>query len=591
MISGNKSDILDNNASWTSTYNATYAAIGGDNVTWNESRAGDLYSDIKWGYNMTYDGSTYNATYDATTGDNTTWKESRANTLYSDIKWGYNMTYDGSTYNATYAASGADNVSWNQTYATSLYSDTKWGYNQTYSGSTYNATYDATTGDNASWNQSYADTAYYGSGDSATFSELNASSILRVGSATLLADSSGMNITGIVNFGGSWQDGGATITNGNVFAQALYVYNVTSLNVDSLQINGSISPGTNGTFNNTFDLGISGTNVWRYGYFGTDVVIGGESVKKWMYNQTYSGSTYNATYAAISGDNATWNESRAGDLYSDIKWGYNMTYSGSTYNATYLSTYNATYAAITGDNATWNESRAGDLYADIKWGYNMTYSGSTYNATYLSTYNASYLSTYNATYASNTGDNASWNQTGANGLYSDIKWGYNMTYSGSTYNASYDTKNTSQWLTVGSDIYYSVGSASNVGIGNSTPEEKLHVQGNLLIGNASTDASPYKLIFSNYFADPSGGAPNKIDLWGNEYGLGVSAGDLDYFSQVNHNFYAGTLLTMTVNSSGVGIMEANPTQSLHVNGTFNVTDSTGAGILVNDDGNVVIRLG
>ena len=295
---------------FNSTYNATYAAgSGGDNASWNQTYATSLYADTKWGYNETTIANTYT---DSVNTSQSSWidavflkiadmfTKSEISTMISGNKSDIldNNASWTSTYNATYAAIGGDNVTWNESRAGDLYSDIKWGYNMTYDGSTYNATYDATTGDNASWNQSYADTAYYGSGDSATFSELNASSILRVGSATLLADSSGMNITGIVNFGGSWQDGGATITNGNVFAQALYVYNVTSLNVDSLQINGSISPGTNGTFNNTFDLGISGTNVWRYGYFGTDVYVGSKSITQDYV--PYSGAVANLDMGAYN---------------------------------------------------------------------------------------------------------------------------------------------------------------------------------------------------------------------------------------------------------------------------------------------------
>jgi len=51
--SSDKWDNLDSPpASWSSTYNATYAANIG-NASWNQSLANTLYSDIKWGYNMT----------------------------------------------------------------------------------------------------------------------------------------------------------------------------------------------------------------------------------------------------------------------------------------------------------------------------------------------------------------------------------------------------------------------------------------------------------------------------------------------------------------------------------------------------------
>jgi len=109
---------------------------------------------------------------------------------------------------------------------------------------------------------------------------------------------SNLNVTGIANFGGTWLNGGTTIDGGSIFAQTLYVYNVTSLNVDSLKINGSMSPGVNGTFNNTFDLGISGTNVWRYGYFGTDVYVGSKSITQDYV--PYSGAVANLDMGAYN---------------------------------------------------------------------------------------------------------------------------------------------------------------------------------------------------------------------------------------------------------------------------------------------------
>jgi hypothetical protein len=175
----------------------------------------------------------------------------------------------------------------------------------------------------------------------------------------------------------------------------------------------------------------------------------------------YAYRARNVSWAGVEGAplvNATFNQSLTDLLYSDIKWGYNQTYSGSTFNTTYdtwlpnytasnkfwynmttqfinwLSTfaynYNQTTPANTysdninttlssridgisgGDNSSWNESRANTLYADIKWGYNMTQagSGSTFNTTY-----ATWLPNY-------TASNKFW---------------YNQTYGGSTYNLTY----------------------------------------------------------------------------------------------------------------------------------------------------------
>lgn len=47
-----------NYVNWTGVLNAPFV-----NASWNQTLAGTLYADIKWGYNQTYSGSTYNATY------------------------------------------------------------------------------------------------------------------------------------------------------------------------------------------------------------------------------------------------------------------------------------------------------------------------------------------------------------------------------------------------------------------------------------------------------------------------------------------------------------------------------------------------
>jgi len=71
-----------------------------------------------------------------------------------------------------------------------------------------------------------------------------------------------------------------------------------------------------------------------------------------MNNASYL-STFNSTYAASTANNS-WNETYANLLYANISWNYNQTYSGSTFNltyaglmnnASYLSTYNLTYAS------------------------------------------------------------------------------------------------------------------------------------------------------------------------------------------------------------------------------------------------------
>ena len=53
-------------------------------------------------------------------------------------------------------------------------------------------------------------------------------------------------------FNGGWESGGVSIRSGNIFAQTGYFYNITGLNVSTLNVNGSIIPSN--IFDNTFDI-------------------------------------------------------------------------------------------------------------------------------------------------------------------------------------------------------------------------------------------------------------------------------------------------------------------------------------------------
>jgi hypothetical protein len=111
-----------------------------------------------------------------------------------------------------------------------------------------------------------------------------------------VANNTYLNYTpsGDINFNKGWQNGGVSIIGGSLFAQTVYVYNITSLGVSNLDINGSILPLD---FDNTFDVG-NATWRWANGYFASDVFINNNSVKQWMYNQTDLG------YGIVNNSNA-----------------------------------------------------------------------------------------------------------------------------------------------------------------------------------------------------------------------------------------------------------------------------------------------
>lgn len=185
---------------------------------------------------------------------------------------------------------------------------------------------------------------------------------------------------------------------------------------------GIICTNANITFNATYDTWLPNyTLSSKYWYNFSSVSpasIYNSTYNTWAYNQTYSGSTYNSTYAGgavywynyslvaqaniynISYDSWLPNYSASG------KYWYNMTYSGSTFNTTYASgipywynfslvslatIYNVSYDTwlpnYTVSNKYWYNYTLitpASVYNSTynTWAYNQTYSGSTFNSTY-----------------------------------------------------------------------------------------------------------------------------------------------------------------------------------------------------------------
>jgi len=410
---------LINNASYLSTYNSTYAASTANN-SFNQSLTDTLYSNIKWGYNMTtaaYDLynavwlSTYNSTYDATTS---TWN-GNSTALIGCIN---NASYL-STYNSTYAASVSNN-SWNESRAI-LVSELITTYNSTYHGlisnasylSTYNATYAGYSinvsinytkqtydtydtrwsGGNASFNQSLTDLLYAGiewdyNMTTATYNLYNA----------IWSRTDNSTYSNILNQNcptGKVVNG--TLINGTIICTTVTASmdytNIAMTNLTETWDTGmNITMGTGGWFKGLFNW-IIGTISNRYLYFnGTDL----------NFNETSLNSTI-VTQGVLAGFNSTSN-----DTYSATTsaWNGNSTaLIGCINNASYLSTYNSTYASGIANNS-WNETYANGLY--IATGNTSIYNGLINNASYLSTYNSTYagystnvsinytLQTYNA---------------------------------------------------------------------------------------------------------------------------------------------------------------------------------------------------
>lgn len=294
---------------------------------------------------------------------------------------------------------------------------------------------------------------------------------------TLTVSSGGINITGDSIFGGGWQQGGTTISGGNIFTQVLYVVNITSLGVSNLNVNGSIIPDTN--FNDTFDLGSSSLQ-WNDLYLGTgDLYLGGTGQKKWWYNQTQSIYYYNQTATHFF---------------------YNMTDTRFYYNQTLL--HDNLYLNF---NASSYFIRENILNLTIaRYTSNLSINNTIYNQTYQGLIsNTSYLSTFNATY-----DIWSYNQSLSNTI---TQWLYNQTIA-------------SGWNLSGTNLF--TGRTNYlVGIGTTTPSHLLTISGNFsagdsYVGNISSptlyDTTSQGLLFAMNFNNES--IINNIPLDSSGYG-------------------------------------------------------------------------
>jgi hypothetical protein len=133
---------------------------------------------------------------------------------------------------------------------------------------------------------------------------------------------------------------------------------------------------------------------------------------------------------------------------------------------------------------------------------------------------------------------------------------FGHTHTGAPGQISYVAKSTGNhvFFTTNSDTErMRIASGGNVAIGTTdTATYKLNINGSQFINN--------QLKFSDRYTDLDNFPCNKITLWNNGFGFGISTSTLDYFSPVNHRFYTGSSPTlfgterMRISSNGaVGI--------------------------------------
>jgi hypothetical protein len=206
----------------------------------------------------------------------------------------------------------------------------------------------------------------------------------------------------------------------------------------------------NSRYNSSYNSGLN----WQYNMTSPFTT--------WLasFNYNYNQSTPVFTY--ITSQAPSWLVTYNASYDSGIQWQYNQTYSGNTYNGTYNKwAYNQStpvFTYITSQAPSWLVTYNASYDSGIQWQYNQTYSGNTYNGTYNKwAYNQSLIGgIFNVTYDSG------------------IKWFYNQTYLGSTYNETYANKNSSLWISTGVNIYNR--NTGDVGIGTNNPAYKLDIE-------------------------------------------------------------------------------------------------------------------
>ena len=101
-----------------------------------------------------------------------------------------------------------------------------------------------------------------------------------------------------VSFNGGWENGGVTIQGGFIYADTGFFYNISKLNLTSLNVNGSIIPQIN--YDNNFDLGAP-TLRWRDLWLGRNANVSGNVTAAWFLGNINDSDVQNRfNYSSVS---------------------------------------------------------------------------------------------------------------------------------------------------------------------------------------------------------------------------------------------------------------------------------------------------
>jgi hypothetical protein len=318
-----------------------------------------------------------------------------------------------------------------------------------------------------------------------------------------------VNFVGPISFGGGFPEDGTTIEDGEIWTQRLYVYNITSMEINQLYVNGSIFT----DFDDLFDIGQPDSrfrNLFLSGnaVINGSVIVNGVNASTWLYNQTTAILDYVATNY--------YNQSYIDELGLGGEGASEAWVESNYYNKTYLnSNLSGIHSLIEGIEAgNYDDSWINDTFYKktqvLNFGYYNSSNFSSSNIVFKNQNNdfGNYVQTFNKTLLV---VNASSERVGfgtANPLtkvhistgsddglqLSDRDTGevYAKLYSNSDNRGYLDLSQNGVIrvrLTAGSatDSYFTGG---NVGIGTNSPKEKLSVAGNASVTNLGVGTFP-----------------------------------------------------------------------------------------------------
>ncbi|PIO08241.1 hypothetical protein COU59_02100 [Candidatus Pacearchaeota archaeon CG10_big_fil_rev_8_21_14_0_10_34_12] len=175
------------------------------------------------------------------------------------------------------------------------------------------------------------------------------------------------SVAGNFDFNGGWQASGLSISGGDIYAQTGFFYNITSLNVNNLNVNGSLIPYTG--LDNQFDIG-SGALRWQDFFLAGNSYINGTLFT----NDLYVGNKI--TSSLIPSDNSKdlgSSANRWSTLYVDVLNANNISAGAASIGGTTYDTFTI-FTNNTGED-TQNISLAFErgnpiINAVLKWDSN-----------------------------------------------------------------------------------------------------------------------------------------------------------------------------------------------------------------------------